>query len=167
MHKLFWRYFQCLYIVYLCNPPPRPHVFELMDDPCCRMNHTICSYQFSALDDQTIPVYLIRCNYTHQKTLLSKYSQLPLQHIENNTVYFSVNLVQTFDRWAAMGANPQNPAWKAIQAVDGNENQDYNSNSCAITDVDNNHNTSIWWKVWLARQFNVAYLEIYFRSDSK
>nr|XP_022308379.1 uncharacterized protein LOC111114378 [Crassostrea virginica] len=37
-----------------------------------------------------------------------------------------------------MGANPQNPAWKAIQAVDGNENQDYNSNSCAITDVDNN-----------------------------
>nr|XP_034319182.1 receptor-type tyrosine-protein phosphatase alpha-like [Crassostrea gigas]XP_034319183.1 receptor-type tyrosine-protein phosphatase alpha-like [Crassostrea gigas] len=65
-----------------------------------------------------------------------------------------------------MGANPFMPAWTAIKAIDGNVSQDYKSNSCAITNVDGNHNTSIWWKVWLQKQFNVAYLEIYFRSDT-
>lgn len=68
---------------------------------------------------------------------------------------------------AAMGANPQTPDWTAIKAIDGKTFQDHNLNSCAITDVEGNQNTSIWWKVWLQRQFNVAYLEIYFRSDSE
>lgn len=66
-----------------------------------------------------------------------------------------------------MSANPQEPAWTAIKAIDGNPSQDYQSNSCAITNVEGNRNTSIWWKVWLQKPFNVAYLEIYFRSDSK
>lgn len=66
-----------------------------------------------------------------------------------------------------MGADPDRLAWYANKAIDGNPSQDYKSNSCAITDVEGNRNTSIWWKVWLQKQFNVAYLEIYFRSDSE
>nr|XP_034319545.1 multiple epidermal growth factor-like domains protein 11 [Crassostrea gigas] len=79
-----------------------------------------------------------------------------------------VNLVfeQQLRGNAAMGADPQEPAWNASKAIDGNVSQDYRSNSCAITNVEKNRNTSIWWKVWLQRQFNVAYLEIYFRSDT-
>eukprot|EP00105_Crassostrea_gigas_P046180 XP_019930328.1 PREDICTED: cell death abnormality protein 1 isoform X2 [Crassostrea gigas] len=78
-----------------------------------------------------------------------------------------VNLVseQGLKGKAAMGADPEKPDWTAIKAIDGNPSQDYQSDSCAITNVDENRNTSIWWKVWLERQFNVAYLEIYFRSD--
>lgn len=81
----------------------------------------------------------------------------------------SVNLVfeQRLGGNAAMGADPQEPAWNASRAIDGNVSQDYRSNSCAITDTDQNRNTFIWWKVWLYKQFNVAYLEIYFRSDSE
>lgn len=66
-----------------------------------------------------------------------------------------------------MSAYPQKPAWAAIKAIDGNVSQDYHSNSCAITNTDKNRNTSIWWKMWLQQSFNVAYLEIYFRSDSE
>ena len=66
-----------------------------------------------------------------------------------------------------MGANPQEPEWSADKAVDGITSQDYALNSCAITEVGKKHNTTIWWKVWLQRPFNVAYLEIYFRSDSR
>lgn len=66
-----------------------------------------------------------------------------------------------------MGAPHQNKAWGANKAIDGNPSQDCLSYSCAITDVDENLNTSIWWKVWLEKQFNVAFLEIYFRSDSE
>lgn len=65
-----------------------------------------------------------------------------------------------------MGAAPKTPEWSAAKAVDGNTDQNYTSNSCALTNY-YNRNTSIWWKVWLQRQFNIAYLEIYFRSDSK
>lgn len=86
-------------------------------------------------------------------------------------LYFavSVNLVfeQGFRGKAAMSANPLNPAWTAIKAIDGNVSQDYRSDSCAITDVEGNRNTSIWWKMRLQQSFNVAYLEIYFRSDSE
>lgn len=64
-----------------------------------------------------------------------------------------------------MGARPFHPAWSADKAVDGNTYQDYASNSCAITDVGTN--TTIWWKVWLERPFNIAYLDIYFRSDGR
>lgn len=66
-----------------------------------------------------------------------------------------------------MGALPHQPAWTAGKAIDGNTDQSYLSNSCAITDVDRNRNTYTWWKVWLQKKFNVAYIEIYFRSDSK
>lgn len=66
-----------------------------------------------------------------------------------------------------MGADPEQSAWYANKSIDGNPSQDFKSNSCAITDVEGNRNTSIWWKVWLQQQFNVAYLEIYFRSDSE
>lgn len=81
----------------------------------------------------------------------------------------SVNLVyeQGFRGKAAMGANPQKPAWTANKAIDGDASQSYLSDTCAITNVDENQNTSIWWKVWLQQHFNVANLEIYFRSDSK
>ena len=68
---------------------------------------------------------------------------------------------------ATMGANPQYRTWSADKAVDGNTSQNYASNSCAITDVDKDRERTIWWKVWLQRPFNIAYLEIYFRSDSK
>lgn len=66
-----------------------------------------------------------------------------------------------------MGANPQESGWSADKAIDGNTNQTYVSFFCAITDFERNRNATIWWKVWLSRQFNVTYLEIYFRSDSK
>ncbi|XP_078329125.1 uncharacterized protein LOC111114377 [Crassostrea virginica] len=79
-----------------------------------------------------------------------------------------VNLVnpQSFKRWVTMGAKPQYPNWEAIKAVDGNTNQSYEFDSCAITDIDVNCNTSIWWMVLLESKFNIAYLEIYFRSDT-
>lgn len=66
-----------------------------------------------------------------------------------------------------MGAPSQKNTWIAGKAIDGNTDQNYLSDSCAITDVVGNRNTSIWWKVWLEKKFNVAYIEIYFRSDSK
>lgn len=66
-----------------------------------------------------------------------------------------------------MSLNPANPAWIAGKAIDGNKNQDYTSNSCAISDTSHQHkNTeSVWWKVWLERPFNVAYLEIFFELN--
>ena len=83
--------------------------------------------------------------------------------------FFPVNLVHgtNSQEIATMGADPQNPEWSAGKAIDGNTNQSYLSNSCAITNFELNKNTSIWWKVWLPRPFNIAYLEIFFRSDSK
>lgn len=82
---------------------------------------------------------------------------------------FAVNLVndQGLTGSASMGAAPQQPTWTASKAIDGNTNQDYISNSCALTDFDGNRNTSIWWRVWLQKRFNVAYIEIYFTSDCK
>lgn len=78
-----------------------------------------------------------------------------------------VNLVQDqgLKAEAAMSEQPQMESWSASKAIDGNITQSYQSNSCAITEA--NKYTSIWWKVWLERRFNIAYLEIYFRSDSK
>uniref|UniRef100_K1Q144 Uncharacterized protein n=1 Tax=Magallana gigas TaxID=29159 RepID=K1Q144_MAGGI len=57
-----------------------------------------------------------------------------------------------------MSLNPANPAWIAGKAIDGNTNQNYTSNSCAITDIPHHHtnNESVWWKVWLDRPFNVT-----------
>lgn len=65
-----------------------------------------------------------------------------------------------------MSASPANPAWTASKAIDGDTRQNYTLNSCAITDI-SHHHASVWWKVWLLRPFNIAYLEIYFRSDGK
>lgn len=66
-----------------------------------------------------------------------------------------------------MGCSPQHLTWSAEKAIDGNTNQNYEKDSCAITDVTVNKNSSIWWTVWLEQEFHVAYLQIYFRSDSK
>lgn len=64
-----------------------------------------------------------------------------------------------------MGANPKSKEWSAEKAIDGIINQE-NTSNCAMTDIDNK-NTSIWWKVWLQRPFNIAYLQIYFRFNGK
>lgn len=101
-----------------------------------------------------------------------KLSLLGLQYnsLIHNTGFnsFTVNLVheQSLTADAAMGAMPQLPEWSANKAIDGVTAQNYDANSCAITNWESFHNTSIWWKVWLKRPFNIAYLEIYFRSDS-
>lgn len=63
-----------------------------------------------------------------------------------------------------MNRLPFNDNWTAQRAVDGNSNQFYFNNSCAITQVQSG---PLWWKVWLQSKFNIAYLEIYLRSDSK
>ncbi|XP_065939059.1 laminin subunit beta-1 [Magallana gigas] len=78
-----------------------------------------------------------------------------------------VNLVQDqgLNGVATMSASPANPAWTASKAIDGDTRQNYTLNSCAITDI-SHHYASVWWKVWLLRPFNIAYLEIYFRSDA-
>lgn len=82
---------------------------------------------------------------------------------------FEANLVQDqgFRGTAVMSAPPEQRTWTAGKAIDGNTDQNYLSNSCAITNIDGNRNTSIWLKLWLPKKFNVAYIEIYFRSDSK
>lgn len=58
---------------------------------------------------------------------------------------FSVNVVyeQGFRGRAAMGADPQKPSWTAMKAIDGHAIQDFRSDSCAITNVVENRNTSI------------------------
>ena len=63
-----------------------------------------------------------------------------------------------------MSQPPQDPAWSADKAVDGNTDQGL-LNTCAILDYTKNYN-SVWWKVRLGKRFNVAYLEVYFRSGS-
>eukprot|EP00105_Crassostrea_gigas_P036768 XP_019920916.1 PREDICTED: uncharacterized protein LOC109617082 [Crassostrea gigas] len=64
-----------------------------------------------------------------------------------------------------MSSVPANPAWSAAKAIDGDTNQNYTANFCAISDI-SHQNNSAWWKVWLQRPFNVAYLGIYFGSDT-
>lgn len=83
-------------------------------------------------------------------------------------ICFLVNLVhdQGLRGGATMSSVPANPVWSAAKAIDGDTNQNYTANSCAISDI-SHQNNSAWWKVWLQRLFNVAYLEIYFGSDSK
>lgn len=86
--------------------------------------------------------------------------------IKDFGIIVSVNLVydQGLSASAAMSSYPQRAQWTASRAIDGDTNQSYKSNSCAITEA--GRYTSIWWKVWLQRRFNIAYLEIYFRADS-
>nr|XP_022306516.1 receptor-type tyrosine-protein phosphatase alpha-like isoform X4 [Crassostrea virginica] len=65
---------------------------------------------------------------------------------------------------ANMSKPPQDPAWSANKAVDGNTSQELLT-TCAVMDYTKNYN-SVWWKVRLGRRFNVAYLEVYFRSST-
>ena len=67
-----------------------------------------------------------------------------------------MNLVsdQGFIARAAMLTRSETEAHKAI---------DNNIHTCAI----GSQQPSVWWKVWLQRVFNIAYLEIHFNSNSK
>ena len=67
-----------------------------------------------------------------------------------------------------MTGTPHDNRWHADTAIDGNTSQDYQSNSCAITKVVEDQLTESYWKMWLTlKPFNIAYLEIYFRTDGK
>ena len=68
---------------------------------------------------------------------------------------------------AAMTGTPQNSLWTARKAIDGDTSQNYQSNSCAISDVDRDKLKRSYLKIWLSQPFNIANLEIYFRIDSK
>ena len=63
-----------------------------------------------------------------------------------------------------MSEPPQKPGWSAQKAVDGNTAQE-TLTTCAIMDYLKTYK-SVWWKVRLGRRFNVAYLEVFFRSSS-
>nr|XP_022306150.1 multiple epidermal growth factor-like domains protein 10 [Crassostrea virginica] len=73
-------------------------------------------------------------------------------------------LAQGLQGTANMSQSPQNSAWSAGKAVDGNTDQELLT-TCAVMDYSKNYN-SVWWKVRLSRRFNVAYLEVYFRNSS-
>lgn len=78
-----------------------------------------------------------------------------------NLIPFVVNLVhqQGLHGTATMGTRLPSSERSASSSVDGSTDQ----NSCATTELE----TSVWWKVWLEKPFNIAYLEIYFKSSSK
>lgn len=50
----------------------------------------------------------------------------------------------------------------ANKAVDGNTNQSYSGHSCAIT----KSNGDVWLRVHLGRRFNIAYMVVYFQTES-
>ena len=68
----------------------------------------------------------------------------------------SVNLIsgQTFQSSAAIMLDTKNEAGYTI---------DGNTNTCAVGVI----RSKVWWKVWLERQFNIAYIEIYFKPEGK
>ena len=76
-----------------------------------------------------------------------------------------MNLVyeQELSGTASMWPRPISQGSTAHKAIDGDTTETEGSNSCAITISSN----LVWWKVWLEKQFNVAYLEIHFKSNSK
>lgn len=55
-----------------------------------------------------------------------------------------------------------NTQWTAAKVVDGDINQTAAGSSCAITRF---AYTSVWLKVQLGEQFNVAYIQIFFRDE--
>ena len=63
---------------------------------------------------------------------------------------------------ASMSEPPQEQSWSAAKAIDGNTDQTIPN--CAVMDFSKNYR-SVWWKVRLARRFNVAYLEVFFRKN--
>ena len=66
-----------------------------------------------------------------------------------------------------MAGTPQNSMWTADNVIDGSSNQNYSSNTCAISNINMDKLKRTYLKMWFDRPFNIAYLEIYFRSDSK
>lgn len=65
---------------------------------------------------------------------------------------------------ATMSENAQN-GWTADKCVDGNTNQNYSANSCAIMDFSGNY-SSAWLRVELQTLFNIGYLKIFFPVKS-
>lgn len=51
----------------------------------------------------------------------------------------------------------------AGKALDGRTDE----SNCVLLPFINEKQSQTWWKLWLQRKFNIAYIEIYFRSDSK
>ena len=51
----------------------------------------------------------------------------------------------------------------AEKAIDGRTDE----SNCVLLPFINEQQSQTWWKLWLQRKFNIAYIEIYFRSDSK
>nr|XP_022310265.1 uncharacterized protein LOC111115721 isoform X2 [Crassostrea virginica] len=64
---------------------------------------------------------------------------------------------------ASMSEPPEQPSWSAARAINGNTDQTITSN-CAVMDFSKNYK-SVWWKVRLAKRYNVAYLEVFFRKN--
>lgn len=83
-------------------------------------------------------------------------------------IFSSVNVahdtVQNLQGTASMSEPPQQPAWSASNAVDGNTAQE-TLTTCAVMDYLQNYK-SVWWKVQLQKRYNVAYLVVYFRRSS-
>ena len=81
---------------------------------------------------------------------------------------FLVNLAHTptqgLQGTASMSQPSQKTTWSAVNAVDGNTDQELLT-TCAVMDYSKTY-SSVWWKVRLGRRFNVAYLEVYFRGSS-
>ena len=81
-------------------------------------------------------------------------------------IYITVNLAYTPSQGiygtASMSGPPQEPLWSAAKAIDGNTNQTFPN--CAVMDFSKNYR-SVWWKVRLAKRYNVAYLEVFFRKN--
>ncbi|XP_062584810.1 protein draper-like [Saccostrea cucullata] len=70
---------------------------------------------------------------------------------------------QALQGTASWNVVPHTSTWSADKAVDGDTRQDYLP-TCAIANYDAYTYKSVWWKVWLNRKFNIAYVEIYLRS---
>lgn len=56
--------------------------------------------------------------------------------------------------------------WDADNAVDGQSDPGHDESSCSFTKGEKEYQ-SAWWKLALKSMSNVAYLQIFFRSDSK
>ncbi|XP_056003723.1 multiple epidermal growth factor-like domains protein 10 [Ostrea edulis] len=88
-----------------------------------------------------------------------------IQFVSRTTCFVNLahTTAQTLQGNAAMNKSPFKSEWNAQRAVDGSTDQLYSDNSCAITSL---YSEPLWWKVWLTRKFNIAYLEIYLRADT-
>uniref|UniRef100_A0A8W8JR96 Uncharacterized protein n=1 Tax=Magallana gigas TaxID=29159 RepID=A0A8W8JR96_MAGGI len=61
-------------------------------------------------------------------------------------LFRKINLVhdQGLRGGATISSVPANPVWSAAKAIDGDTNQNYTANSCAISDI-SHQNNSAWW----------------------